>query len=54
MKKVKKYVKSCDIYQRNKNCIEILAEKLYHNLAKWLSYYFFSFSYYLIRKSTDM
>jgi len=28
---------------------------LYHDLAKWLSHYlyFFSFSFYLIKKSTD-
>ena len=33
IKKVKKYVKSYDIYQRNKNCTEILVGKLMPNLV---------------------
>ena len=30
-KKVKKYIESCDVYQRNKNCIEAPAGKLMPN-----------------------
>jgi len=31
MKEIKKYIESCNIYQRNKNCTEALAEKLMPN-----------------------
>ena len=31
MKEVKKYIESYDMYQRNKNCTEALAEKLMPN-----------------------
>ena len=32
-KEVKKYIKACDIYQRNKNCTEALAGKLMPNVV---------------------
>ena len=33
MKQVKKYVESCDICQRNKNCTEVPAGKLMSNIV---------------------